>query len=554
MKPSVFSLFFLLLITGTLSQCSEEPDSVLSKSENTSRIAVDSLNNLGYNLWIRNPEKSVQLGERSYSIAEEINYQSGAAFAKRVSGVAYWAMGEPKNALEDLYAGLDLYADIGDMEGVGNCKLNIGMVYADINEDTTAVSFYKESINVFTSIQLDGRIGTAFNKLGSLYLKNGQLGDALFNLTNGLNIHTQNDFEYGMAEAHNRLGVLYLKQENIEQSDFHFRESLALSRKIDDTDGTINSMIQFGKLQLLKEEYEIAEVHLKWGLQQASNLGLNKYKLLAIENLVSLNKLLNRPDSALYYYDLQMALKDSIFNTNKSKQIAALEFKRDIKEKEKELLHFAEKEAYNRTIKWILFAGLWIIILLSIFLIKSLRERNKSQDKLMARERLLSNTEIESQKSERERLEKELELKNKELTSYAMNFVQKNDFINELQTKVSQLKSEANPDQKQQLSEIERTIKLQNSKEKHWEDFRLHFEQVYSGFFTNLKSEFPNLSPKDLKVAALTRLNLSIKETSNILGISPESTKTARYRLRKKLYLTAEQDLMEFLTGYDRHI
>ena len=97
-------------------------------------------------------------------------------------------------------------------------------------------------------------------------------------------------------------------------------------------------------------------------------------------------------------------------------------------------------------------------------------------------------------------------------------------------------------------------IKLQHSREKDWDDFRYHFEQVYSSFFINLKSKFPNLSANDLKVAALTRLNLSIKETSNILGISPESTKTARYRLRKKLGLNSEDDLFDFLLSYDDKI
>ncbi len=97
---------------------------------------------------------------------------------------------------------------------------------------------------------------------------------------------------------------------------------------------------------------------------------------------------------------------------------------------------------------------------------------------------------------------------------------------------------------------MERTIKINQGKEKDWEDFKQHFENVHPEFFTNLKLQFPDLSANDLKVAALTRLNLSIKEASNILGISPESTKTARYRLRKKLNLSPETDLFDFLLDF----
>ena len=57
----------------------------------------------------------------------------------------------------------------------------------------------------------------------------------------------------------------------------------------------------------------------------------------------------------------------------------------------------------------------------------------------------------------------------------------------------------------------------------------------------------PNISPSETKLAALLKLNFSSKEISNILGISTESVKTSRSRLRKKLGLTREDNLVDFL-------
>ncbi|MGB5942973.1 MAG: tetratricopeptide repeat protein [Leeuwenhoekiella sp.] len=524
-----------------------------SDSEKTGQ-KVDSLSDLGYSLWIRNPEQSVAYGDQAYKIAEEIGYDLGSAYAKRISGVAHWALGEPRLALEDLYKALQLYSKIKNTEGIANTKLNVGMVYADIDEDATAEKFYKEAINEFTALELDGRVATAFTKIGTLYLENKKYADALVNLTNALNIHTKNDFDYGMAEAHNRLGTLYLDQEDLEQADYHLRQSLVLSKKIDDKDGKISSMLQYGRLQRKKQDYQTAAIHFKWGLREASEHKLNKYKLLALKNIVDLKKELNQPDSALFYYDWYIELKDSVFNSNKSKQIAALEYQSDLDAKEKELLLAAEKDKNNTTIQWILFVGIWVLLLLSIFLIKSLRQRNSNQKKVLEQERIIAAKELESQKSENVELEQELELKNKELTSYALNFVQKNEFLAEMKLKIQELKPGSGPLQSKKISEMERLLKLQQSKDKDWEDFRHHFEQVHSGFFTHLKTQFPTLSANDLKVAALTRLNLSIKETSNILGISPESTKTARYRLRKKLNLKPEYDLFDFLLQYNNNL
>ncbi len=527
--------------------------SQINETENP-KHRIDSINDLGYSLWIKKPSHSVELGNKAYTLAEGTSYIEGAAYAKRISGVAHWALGEPRLALEDLYKSLDLYSSIKNKEGMANSKLNIGMVYADINEDSTALKFYKESINDFSLLKLNGRVGTVFTKIGSLQLKNGELNDALNNFLNALKIHTKNDFQYGMAEVHNRLGKLYIEKNNIEQADYHLRQSLILSQKIEDKDGTISSMIQYGRLQRLIKEYKISNIHLKWGLKEASSQQLNNYKLLALEYLADLKKEINQPDSALYYYQWYVTLKDSVYNVNKSKQIAALEFKNDLNKKEKELQYLTEKESTNQKIQWILFTAILIIIVLSIFLIKSLWQRNSDQRMLMEKERLLSTKQLENQRLKQAELEQKLELKNKELTSYALNFVQKNDFLDSMQLKIKELKKSSDIKQSKQLIELEKLIKLQNSKDKDWEDFRQHFEQVYSSFFTNLKTDFPNLSANDLKVAALTRLNLSIKEASNILGISPESTKTARYRLRKKMNLAPEDDLFDFLMRYDHKV
>ena len=57
----------------------------------------------------------------------------------------------------------------------------------------------------------------------------------------------------------------------------------------------------------------------------------------------------------------------------------------------------------------------------------------------------------------------------------------------------------------------------------------------------------PDLGNADLKLCALLKLNLNTKESANILGISQESVKTARYRVRKKLNLAREDNLVSYL-------
>jgi tetratricopeptide (TPR) repeat protein len=515
-------------------------------------LAVDSIAHKGYTLWIRDPSQSVILGEEAYRLANELKYEKGAAFAKRVSGVAHWTLGEPKQALFDLYEGLKLYENLDDLEGISNSKLNIGMVYADIDEDSLALKQFGEAIIGFTQLNLDDRVATAYTKLGTLQMEHGRLDMAHTNISNALNIHTRNNFEYGMAEAYNRLGRLYLEQENLEQAYYHLRESLTLTRKIDDKDGLVNNILQFGRLFKLQHEYELADMHFKLALSRASEMHLKNYRLEILKNLSDLKRETQQPDSALIYFSQYVDLKDSLLTLKKSRQIAGLEFRNELLQKNQELDRLSEKQKNSKTIQWILIIGIWLIVLLSFLLIKSFRQRTKNQKKLFEQQQVIAQKELENQQLKSKDLKGELDTKNRELTSYSMNFVQKNQLLQEFQNKIQEAKKTKSMERIEKiLSEMERTIRTSQGKEKDWEDFKQHFENVHPDFFTSLKEKYPDLSSNDLKVAALTRLNLSIKEASNILGISPESTKTARYRLRKKMGLSPEADLFNFLLQFN---
>ena len=73
--------------------------------------------------------------------------------------------------------------------------------------------------------------------------------------------------------------------------------------------------------------------------------------------------------------------------------------------------------------------------------------------------------------------------------------------------------------------------------EENWLEFKDLFIQVYPGFFVRLKEKYPELSQAEIRLLALIRLNMSTREMANCLGVSPETIKKCRYRLRKKINL-----------------
>ncbi len=547
----ICSVIFLNLVTAVYGQgASASIDSlqqILSGKSLDDRERVDVLNELGYLYWVINSRESVIYGNKAFALADSINYLSGAALARRVLGVGYWTQGELKPALENLNEAEELYLQEGDREGAANCLMNTGMVYADIQEYGKALDIYNRSIQKFTELGLNGRIATTFTKIGTVLMEQGKLEDAREYFTNALQMHAREGFAYGQAEAQNRLGTLFLLEGETEQAEHHLRRAKALSEHIDDRDGLISSQIQFGIMLRLQGNYEEAREELEQALEVAEDRRLKKYQLLALQELKLLEKQRGNLEKALLYYDDYLILKDSIYDTNKSKQIAALEFANELEDKDKEVAILQEKERLDSYIKWGLLAGVIALTVISLLIIHNQRQQTARNKELMASREALAKSALENARLRENELQNQLDYKNRELTAYALNFIQKNDLLQELHEKVRSIKMGTPADQKKSLAELESLIRTHSSIDRDWEDFKMVFEEVHPDFHMKLVENHPELSANDLKICALTRLNLNIKETAGILNISPESVKTARYRLRKKLGLEPDEELLPYL-------
>ncbi|MEN9337239.1 MAG: hypothetical protein RLZZ500_2226 [Bacteroidota bacterium] len=96
-------------------------------------------------------------------------------------------------------------------------------------------------------------------------------------------------------------------------------------------------------------------------------------------------------------------------------------------------------------------------------------------------------------------------------------------------------------------NQLLRLVQQQSIQDRVWNDYDAVLEHANRHFYERLNQRFPEISANDLKLCALTKMNLSIKEMAAILNISPDSVKTARHRLRKKLQLQTEDNLTDFL-------
>jgi hypothetical protein len=149
---------------------------------------------------------------------------------------------------------------------------------------------------------------------------------------------------------------------------------------------------------------------------------------------------------------------------------------------------------------------------------------------------------------EKAELDNTLEFKNRELALQVINLMKRNEFIIEASRRLIDIKSEQKPeDMKTEVIKIAKSLQDQTDKE-IWEEFELRFKQVHSGFYERLLEKFPDLTPNELKMCGLLRLNLTTKEMSELTGQRKEAIEMARFRLRKHLELNDPQiNLVNFL-------
>jgi len=165
--------------------------------------------------------------------------------------------------------------------------------------------------------------------------------------------------------------------------------------------------------------------------------------------------------------------------------------------------------------------------------------------------KVIKDSEAAIGKLKEEKEESELAFKQRELTSATMNLVKKNETLATIKSRLGEIKKNVkDPDSNRAIQKLIQKLQAEEVQDENWEQMMLHFNQVHSGYFEKLKSTYSELTPKDLKMCAYLRMNLTTKEMTSLLNVTTRGVEASRYRLRKKFSLEKEQNLTEFLMQF----
>jgi len=191
--------------------------------------------------------------------------------------------------------------------------------------------------------------------------------------------------------------------------------------------------------------------------------------------------------------------------------------------------------------------------LLSFILIPIIQRRKYKTERIIIKEEKEKELKIKDEEIDKlnsEKLQTELDLKNDQLTSITMQLLKNKEFIQNVQEKISDTLHKGGSNL--ELKHLIRSIDQELSNNDSWDQFAYHFDQVHGNYLEKLSINNIRLSPREIKLAAFLRMNMSSKEIAKLLNITTRGVELARYRLRKKLKLNREQNLVEYLIDLDK--
>jgi len=151
-----------------------------------------------------------------------------------------------------------------------------------------------------------------------------------------------------------------------------------------------------------------------------------------------------------------------------------------------------------------------------------------------------------------QQLQYELRHKSQELASSTINLIRKNEILLEIIESISKVGEDikANNDAAivlTRLQKMERNIRQNIENDDNWKRFEENFDLVYEHYLKRLGDLFPDLSVSDKKLCAYLKMDLSSKDIAALFNISVRSVEMSRYRLRQKINLERDVNLVEYL-------
>lgn len=481
-----------------------------------------------------------------------------------------------------------------DMQTMGTCLQQMGQICYYLGNYPKALDYHRQADKIFRETNNTEQVARNLNDMGLVYYQNRQIPVARKQYEEALSIYHRSGDREGLADTYGKIGHLYEKQkqydsafafqrlalqqcadtgqqqlvakiyenfgsiyEDLEKYDsawYYFSRSLQLYDQVNDQVAGVEVINNLGDIYRKTGRYREAIGETHKALARAEIINDSYQKGSAYRDLGKAWHLLGQNDSAYYYIELSRKAAIDLYSAENNRQTAFLSVLFDIDKKNDEIVQLENARQFTVVITLaviivvvLLFVLGWVTISRQRLKIKNEQMLSKQNQHIYETQKNLMQAELANKQLQEDRLMEELEIKKKGLTSYTLHIIEKNQSLEDLKNKLEIMIRDDKRDQKKQLQQLLHQINQNFNHDQYWNEFREAFEQIHQPFFDNLKKYSDDLTSNDLRMLSLIKLNMASKDMAILLGISQDSLRVSRYRLKKKLNLENGESLTGFV-------
>ncbi|QZE15753.1 tetratricopeptide repeat protein [Halosquirtibacter laminarini] len=473
--------------------------------------------------------------------------ENGKAYCLNDIGNVYYALNNFQLPQKYYQQSLEIFEKLKDNYGIAVACNNLGMVALKTQKYEKALSFYKRALVIRKQNNNLGLIGHSKLLIAQVFLEQGYFEKAINYMKEARQMYARDREPENVATADFQLGKAYFLYKKYPES-LHFYESALNLYTLKQQHLEVgNTTLEIAACYENLDKYKQAEESA-----QRANILFESYKLKSrkLDAILFLSKLYlkqNRYKEAAKYQTEYINLEKLIETENSRSEFSKLLYSIDAFKETQEIKQLRVINS-QQTLRTRLLLVLFLIsILFIIYFIISFNQKRKQQQLMNNKTKEIASLELYKKEQENERLNRELNFRNNELASKAISMVKTNEFIDEIIKLLQQLIIP-----KTAQKSINQIIDKLNffKKDDGWKEFEVRFEKVHSDFYRNIEKSHPNLTPNERKICAFLRLNMTTKEISALTYKSAKSIDVARSRLRKKMDLPRDENLITYLSQF----
>jgi tetratricopeptide (TPR) repeat protein/DNA-binding CsgD family transcriptional regulator len=465
-------------------------------------------------------------------------------------GVNYAYLGNLPEAFRYYYKAKEIAGELKDDLLMARINNNLGRIFVAIKQFQPGIDYYKKALPVFVAENDSFRMATVMMNLSSAYNHLAITDSSIYYAEKTIAIFSLIDRKYYLGTAYEVLAFSYITEGKYDEALRWMNKALQIvtlegrnARKLESMMLLSDLLVYSGVAHQLNGDFHTAKSFLLSGLTLADSLGLQDKMSAALEYLAINYENSGMKDSSLHYFKRFKQISDTLFNMQSVNFVkleeVQMEFQQQAKEKKIQMEHHKALQKRNL----IIFTGSGLV-LLSLLLVLFLRLRLERQKKRQI--------ELEKRQAEleKEAIDAKLEFRNKELAAKVLHSARSHELVINVAEKLKKMEVEESSLNYKIRNELIHDLIDSTQDEDSWKEFELRFQDVHSGFYAHLRRRFPDLTPSEIRLSALLRLNMTTKEISALTHQSERAIILARHRLRSKLGLQTSDNLVVFLSQF----